>query len=47
MFGCFEEKEESLKNDIKNYFKKQKDFYFLEIEEETDEKKNCPLIMMF
>ena len=40
--GCLDslkKKEESLKNDIKSYFKKQKDFYFLEIEEDTDDKK--------
>ena len=40
--GCLDalkKKEESLKNDIKSYFKKQKDFYFLQIEEGTDEKK--------
>ena len=42
--GCLDslkKKEENLKKDIKNYFKKQKDFYFLQIEEDTDENKEA------
>ena len=41
--GCVDslkEKEESIKKDIKNYLEKQKDFYFLNVEEEEKNGKN-------
>ena len=41
--GCMDalkEKEENIKNDIKNYLEKQKDFYFLQIEEDEQSDKS-------
>ena len=41
--GCIEalkEKEENIKKDIKDYLEKQKDFYFLQIEEEESNKNS-------
>ena len=40
--GCVQilkEKEENLKNDIRKYLEKQKDFYFLQIEEDNEKEK--------
>ena len=41
--GCIDalkEKEENIKNDIKNYLEKQKDFYYLQIEEDEQSDKS-------